>query len=135
MVKGTLLTFEEGCNNHLENCTQRNLREGTINHYKQRYKEFYKFFKPDMPMEKIDSEIYKNFVLYLMAEIHNDVSINSYLRDRITTHHFFMNKGWLPHFKIQAKKQINLNIETYIEAELELFLEMPNIKRCSFAEF
>ena len=33
MSRGTLLTFEEGCNKYLENCRQRNLREGTINHY------------------------------------------------------------------------------------------------------
>ena len=31
MSRGTLLTFEEGCNKYLENCRQRNLREGTIN--------------------------------------------------------------------------------------------------------
>ena len=29
MSRGTLLTFEEGCNKYLENCRQRNLREGT----------------------------------------------------------------------------------------------------------
>ena len=33
MARGTLLTFEEGCDKYLENCRQRNLREGTINHY------------------------------------------------------------------------------------------------------
>ena len=27
------LTFEEGCNKYLEYCRQRNLRQGTINHY------------------------------------------------------------------------------------------------------
>ena len=37
MARGTLLTFEEGCNKYLENCRQRNLREGTINHYRQSY--------------------------------------------------------------------------------------------------
>ena len=38
MVKGVTLTFEEGCNKYLENCRQRNLREGTINHYRQSYR-------------------------------------------------------------------------------------------------
>ena len=28
MVRGITLTFEEGCNKYLENCGQRNLREG-----------------------------------------------------------------------------------------------------------
>jgi integrase/recombinase XerD len=35
MARGVTLTFEEGCNKYLENCRQRNLRQGTINHYKQ----------------------------------------------------------------------------------------------------
>ena len=28
------ITFEEGCNKYLDDCRARNLREGTINHYK-----------------------------------------------------------------------------------------------------
>ena len=32
------MTFEEGCNKYLEYCRQRNLREGTIRHYRQSYK-------------------------------------------------------------------------------------------------
>ena len=30
MARGVALTFEEGCNKYLENCRQRNLREGTV---------------------------------------------------------------------------------------------------------
>ena len=123
MSKGTMLTFEEGCNKYLENCRQRSLRQGTINHYRQSYKQFYKFFKPDLPVEKIDAKMYKDFVLYLKANHHNDVSINSYLRDLITTLHFFMNEGWLPNFKMQAIKADKPQIETYIEAELKLLLK------------
>jgi len=37
MTSGVMLTFEEGCNKYLEYCRQRNLREGTIRHYKQSY--------------------------------------------------------------------------------------------------
>ena len=31
MSRGVTLTFEEGCKKYLENCRQRNLREGTMN--------------------------------------------------------------------------------------------------------
>ena len=37
MARGVTLSFEEGYNKYLENCCQRNLREGTINHYRQSY--------------------------------------------------------------------------------------------------
>ena len=33
MARCVTLTFEEDCNKYLENCRQRNLREGTIGHY------------------------------------------------------------------------------------------------------
>ena len=42
MSRGITLTFEEGCNKYLENCRQRNLREGTIGHYKQSKFEAFK---------------------------------------------------------------------------------------------
>ena len=35
MSRGVTLTFEDGCDKYLENCRQRKLREGTINHYRQ----------------------------------------------------------------------------------------------------
>ena len=134
MSRGVTLTFEEGCNKYLENCRQRNLREGTIGHYRQSYTQFYKFFDPQMPIEDIDEQLYKDYVLHLKSALDNDVSINSYLRDLITTLHFFMNEGWLPHFKMQAIKVDKSHIETYNENELQLLLKKPNIKKCSFTE-
>ena len=92
------LTFEEGCNKYLEYCRQRNLRQGTINHYKQSYTQFYKFFDPETPIEEIDRDAYKRYVLHLKSTLNNDVSINSYLRDLINTNHFWMNEGFVMFF-------------------------------------
>ena len=69
------LTFEEGCNKYLEYCRQRNLRQGTINHYKQSYTQFYKFFDPDTPIEDIDGNSYKKYVLHLRSTLNNDVCL------------------------------------------------------------
>ena len=93
MITNQKLTFEEGCNKYLEYCRRRNLRQGTINHYRQSYMQFYKHFNPQMPIEDIDLDAYKNYVLYLKSTLNNDVSINAYLRDFITTVHYFMNEG------------------------------------------
>ena len=119
------MTFEEGCNKYLEYCRQRNLREGTIGHYRQSYTYFYKYFDPKMPIEDIDEQAYKDYVLYLKSTLNNDVSINSYLRDLITTLHFIMNEGYIPHFKMQAIKVDKSHIETYNEQELKLLLKSP----------
>ena len=129
------MTFEEGCNKYLEYCRQRNLREGTIRHYRQSYGYFYKYFDKNMLVEDIDENTYKDYVLHLKSTLDNDVSINSYLRDLITTIHFFMDEGYIPHFKMQAIKVDKNHIETYNEQELQLLLKKPNIKECSFTEF
>ena len=50
MARGVTLTFEEGCNKYLENC-------------RQSYTQFYKFFDPKMPIEDIDEQTYKKYVL------------------------------------------------------------------------
>ena len=129
------LTFEEGCNKYLEYCQQRNLRQGTINHYKQSYTQFYKFFDPETPIEEFDEDAYKRYVLHLKSTLNNDVSINSYLRDFITTLHFLMNEGYIPYFKMQSIKVDKSHIETYTEDELQLLLKKPNIKKCKFMEY
>ena len=129
------ITFKEGCELYLDNCRERNLREGTIEHYKNSYKQLYKFFNPNMPISQINSDMYKKYVLYLRERISNDVSINAYLRDFITTMHFLMSEGYIPHFKLRAIKVDKPNVETYTEEELNCLLQKPNIKKCSFIEY
>ena len=85
MERTSKMTFAEGCKSYLENCKQRNLREGTINHYRQSYDQFFRYFDPDMPLEEFGAEKYKKYVVHLCETLHNDVTINSYLRDLITT--------------------------------------------------
>ena len=135
MTVSNKVTFEEGCNKYLDNCRQRNLREGTINHYKQSYTQFYKYFDANMPVENFTSDMYKQYVVFLRNTLQNDVSINSYLRDLITTLHFLMSEGYVEPFKMQAIKVDRTNVETYSDEELRTLLQKPNIKKCSFTEY
>ena len=135
MTSETGITFEKGCNMYLDNCRQRNLREGTINHYRQSYTQFYKWFDADMPLEDFDKEKYEEYILYLRSYIKNDISINSYLRDLITTAHFWMNEGYIERFKMTAIKTTKSSIETYTDEELVKLLKKPDLKKCGFAEY
>ncbi len=72
---------------------------------------------------------------YLTETLHNDVSINSYLRDLITTLHFLMREGYVAPFKMRAIKADKKPIETYTEEELAKLLKKPNMKKCSFTEY
>ncbi len=135
IVENNLMTFEEGCNKYLDDCRARNLREGTINHYRQSYVQFAKYFDMQMPVSDIDEKVYQQYVVFLRETLHNDVSINSYLRDFITTMHYLMKEGYLPHFKMSSIKVDNHNVETYTDEELTTLLKKPNIRTCSFTEY
>ena len=135
IVEQNFLTLEEGCSKYLDNCKSRNLREGTINHYRQSYVQFAKFFNMQMQVRDMDEKLYQKYVVFLRETLHNDVSINSYLRDFITTMHFLMNEGLVPRFKMQAIKVDRSGVETYTDTELSALLKKPNIKKCSFTEY
>lgn len=129
------MTFEEACEKYIHNCCIRNLREATINHYLQSYEQFYKFFPRDMPLSQMKKSKFDEYVLFLKGKSINDVTINTYLRDLITTLHFLMEEGDLSEFKMNSIKADKSDVETYSEEELEVLLKKPNIKKCSFLEY
>ena len=65
IVEQNFLTLEEGCNKYLDNCRSRNLREGTINHYRQSYVQFAKFFDMQMPVNEMDAQLYQKYVKFV----------------------------------------------------------------------
>ena len=129
------ITFEEGCNKYLDNCRQRNLREGTIRHYRQSYNQFYKYFEPETPLRNIKQEDYDKYVVYLIDTLNNNVSVNSYLRDLITTFHFLMKEEYMDKFEMKSIKVDAPHKDTYTDTELRILLKKPNIKKCSFTEY
>ena len=88
-----------------------------------------------MPVSAIGEKEYKKFIVYLKSYIDNDRSINSYLRDFITTFHFLMNEGYVEKFKMNAIKVDDSPVETYTDDELRALLKKPNVKKCTFAEY
>ena len=62
MVTKGGLTLEEGCNKYLDNCRPRNLREGTIKHFRQSYIQFYKFFDKDIQLSDITEASYNDII-------------------------------------------------------------------------
>lgn len=129
------MTFREGCELYIQYCKQRNLRDATIEHYRESCNQFYKFFNPDLPLIQLNQTMYNNYIVYLRERLTNDVSINSYLRDLITILHYLMSNEYLRQFKMQSIKVDKASVETYTDDELQILLKKPNIKRCSFSEY
>lgn len=135
MKTKTTLTFREGCEKYLDDCRLRNLREGSIIHYRQSFDYFYKFFPEDLPLDEINENSYNSYVLHLKAVHSNDCTIRAYLRSLATLFHFWMREGYIPHFKTQMITIDKTPVETYTDEELQLLLKKPNVKQCSFTEY
>ena len=129
------VSLEDGCNMHLENCKQRNLREGTIRHYKDSYVQFMKFFSADMPLCEMTERKYYDYVSYLKGRLDSDISVQTYSRDLRTVLYFLMREGYVRHFKVKEIKVDKHAIETYTEDELMALLKKPNVKKCRFLEY
>lgn len=129
------LTLGEGCNIYIDYCKQRNLRPATIKHYQQSYLQLRKCFDFNMPLRLFSQGKYNSYVIYLKEHLHNDISINAYLRDLITTLHYLMDNDYMPKYKMQSIKVDKTAIATYTEQELIILLEKPDIKKCSFIYF
>lgn len=135
MMGADAMTFCEGCETYLLNCRQRNLREGTINHYRQSYMQFYKHIDPEMPLKDFNAKVYDGYVRYLLDKLDNDVSVNSYLRDLITTLRFLMEEGHVRPFKMKSIKVDKQAVDTYTDEELQILLKKPDTRSCRYVEY
>ncbi len=129
-------TFEEGCEEYLLNCRARNLREGTIKHYKDSMKQLFKYIDPDMLISTMDNETMGKFVITIKNNTNiNDMSLYTYTRDLKTLMYFFMKCDYIPTFKISLAKADKQLLETYSDYELRKLLKKPNMKKSTFTEY
>ena len=130
------ITLEQGCNEYLDNCRARNLREGTIRHYRDTINQIYRYIDKDIPIEDITSKVFDDFVIALRKnEGMNDMTLYTYSRDLKTLLYFFMRQEYMPTFKITLTKADKQPIETYTDDELKKMLKKPNLKQCNFQEY
>lgn len=130
------LTFGEGCNEYLRNCETRNLREGTLKHYRESMKQLYKYVGEETLISEMNYKTMENLIIALRNNpLINDMSLYTYARDFKTLMYFFMKCEYIPTFKLTVPKVDKQPIETYSDKDLRLLLKKPNIKQCSFTEY
>lgn len=130
------LTFEEGCEEYILDCKSRNLREGTIRHYRDTVMQMKKYIGSDTLVKDMTVETFNDFIVELRENSSlNDQSLNTYARDLKTIMRFFMNREYIPYFKIEVPKADKQPIETYTDRELQVLLKKPNLKHCTFTEY
>lgn len=129
-------TFEEGFEEFLFDCKSRNLREDTLEHYRQGYKQIIKYLNNDIRISDITKNSYEKFVVEVKKNQNiNSQTIYTYARDLSTIIHFFQKKEYLPVFKIVLPKVDKKPVETYSLEDLEKLLKKPNLKKCSWATY
>lgn len=130
------ITFEEGVELYLLDCKARNLREGTLKHYKDSVKQIYKYIPEDTLIENMTEDMFRDFIIELRENpAINDMSMSCYARDLKTLMYFFMKKELLPTFRLSIPKIDKEAVETYTDADLQKLLKKPNLKQCSFTEY
>lgn len=130
------VTFEQGCEEYLRDCEARNLRNGTIKHYRDSMKQLFKYVDKDSLIADMDKSTVESLVIQLRNNDElNDMSLYTYTRDFKTLLYFFMEREYLDRFKITIPKADKQPIETYTDSDLMKLLKKPNIKLCSFNEY
>ena len=112
MIPKKGMTREDGCNLHLENCRQRNLREGTIRHYKDCYVQFKKYFSAGILLGEMTEKKYHEYAMHLKETLGSDESVRTYTRSLRTLLYFLMREGYVQPFKIKEMKADRHAIET-----------------------
>lgn len=130
------LTFKEGFNEFIYNCKVRNLREGTIKHYKESYISIARYFDENILIKNINKKTFEKFILKCQEnEKIGSQTLHTYSRDLKTILYFFMNNNYMSTFKITLTKVDKKPIETYTDDELRRLLEKPNLKKSSFSNY
>lgn len=129
-------TFKEGFEEFILNCRARNLREGTIKHYTESYRQIIRYLDENLLLADINKKIFENFIIEVKKNKDvNSQTLNTYARDLKTIIYFFMKQEYVKTFKIELPRVDKKPIETYTNEELALLLKKPNLKKCEFTEY
>lgn len=129
-------TFQEGFEEYILDCKARNLRDGTINHYRESIKQIYKRIPADTSISSMSPQTMADFYISLREDPDlNEVSMGTYARDLKTLMRFFMKCKYLPFFEIPLPKADKAPIQTYTDDELKMLLKKPDVLKCIFSTY
>lgn len=131
------VSFEKGYEEFLNYCKIRNLRPATIKHYNDIVKSvWYKFIDRNIIINTINKNTMNEFIVFCKeVQGQKDVTVNTNIRGMRTILYYFMKLGYIEEFKISEIKADKDIIETYTDAEINILLKKPDIKKCSFVQY
>ena len=115
----------------------KNLSDESLKYYENCALYFMEFLDTDELCKNINYDTVLNYTNYLQNKepIIKDVTINSYIRGIRVILYYLMEQGYMEEFKIKLIKADKEIKEAYSEKEIEILLEKPNMKNCTFKEY
>jgi integrase/recombinase XerD len=114
----------------------KNLRERSLDNYTKIYNKFFCWMEDnDYSIEDINKELILEYTNYLVDTGISTNSVNSALRHLKAIFNYYMDKDYIPPFKISLLKTDEKIKEVYTDTELKLILKKPNLKKTSFPQY
>jgi integrase/recombinase XerD len=137
MSKAKDLTVDSAFDLFVRKCNVNNLTEESITSYKRKIIPFKNYLAlMQIELQDIITDTVDDFIVWMRDNLKaNDITINSYLRATRAFLYFCMENSYIQSFKIHIPKAEKKMKETYSEAELQVLLKKPDVKKCSFAEY
>jgi len=130
------VTIQAAFDEFIRFCNVRGLSQETITFYEYQYKHFSKFVSPSKPVQSISQNLIYDYVLHLKQSSLKPVSVNTNLRAiRAITNHWKKQEYMSPKIEVKLLKAEKEIKQTYTDAEMQMLLKKPNIKKCPFTEY
>ncbi len=127
-----------------------NLSESSIKDYNVIFNIFMDFYGKSSLCSDITSETIQEYICWLQkrpkkinnkdsenkeTEYLSSATIATYIRHLRAVINYFISKGYTEKFKVTIPRFEKEVKDVYSKAELELLLEKPNLKTCTFSEY
>jgi len=112
-----------------------NLSEESIIFYKESIKRFTTFFNGENCCCDVTPNVVEDYIAHLKSAGISSVTVNTYLSGLRAILYFFMEREYVPKFKVKRIRQEKKVKNTYTDVELKLLLAKPDIKKCDFTEY
>jgi len=112
-----------------------NLSEESIIFYKESVKRFTGFFDGENCCCDVTPNVVEDYIEYLKGSYMSSVTVNTYISGLRAILYFFMEREYMPTFKVKRIRQEKKVKNTYTDAELKILLAKPNVKKCNFVEY
>lgn len=100
------------------------------------FKDFMKFCNSDIKTsQQINEQLINDYILWLMERGNKNTTINSKMTNLKPFLYWCMEKGYCEKFKCKHVKESQSIKPTYTIESLEVILDKPDIKKCTFAEY